>query len=107
MNNNQNQPQLPAAQQPKAITPGTYWITGRQVKGKEILAGRKVEITKASKKPGYANGFLYHIKSGKLQATEIAIPNELLIPCKIGQSREEAEILALPAGTTLALPEAK
>lgn len=104
--NNNNQPQLPAAEQ-KVITPGTYWITGRQVKGKEILAGRKVEITKASKKAGFSNGFLYHVKNGSLQATEIAIPNELLIPCKIGQSREEAEILALPAGSTLALPAAQ
>ena len=54
-------------------------IIGFEVKGKTILAGRQVSITRTSRTNGYIKGRLINEEDGTLQKTEIAITMDIII----------------------------
>lgn len=53
-------------------------ITGFDVKGKTILAGREVQITRPSRAKGYIKGRLINSETGEAQKTEIAITMDII-----------------------------
>lgn len=54
-------------------------IAGFEVKGKTILVGRQVSITRLSRANGYIKGRLVNDVDGTLQKTEIAITMDIII----------------------------
>lgn len=54
-------------------------IAGFEVKGKTILVGRQVSITRTSRANGYIKGRLVSEQDGSLQKTEIAITTDIII----------------------------
>lgn len=54
-------------------------ISGFEVKGKMILVGRQVKITRPSRAHGYIKGQLLNEETGEAQKTEIAITPAIIV----------------------------